>query len=467
MASLRREAGKPSKRQATKSQAKNGRVSRKGWRLQFYIDKRRQSVWLGDISKKRAEDTKRFIEDLIAAKAVGHKPDGDAAAWAESLEGRLRDALVNCGLCRPATPKPSLDVQLYLGPFIDHYLKLRTDLKPCTITKFEQMRSWAVEFFGDRKQLDSITPADFEQWLRWMREKRVAADGKTEIKPLSPATANKHGKRLRQLLEFALKSRFIKTNPSAEYKLGSEVNTSRQAYVTAKMAIDVLEQCPDVSWKLIFALPRYAGFRCPTEVLNIRWSDVDWERGRMRVDSVKTGLRFCPIFPELRPILEEAWNEAAARSQTKQPARDSFVVSRYRDSAANLRTHMLRLIKAAGLEAWPKVFVNLRSSCRTDLEERFPSHVVNSWLGHSTRVAEKHYLQVTDDHWQRANGGAIGGDIFSNGGAIGGDSSTPLETVGVGADNDFPVKSNGQQSGTDSRELAECPRKDSNLGPAD
>ena len=31
-----------------------------------------------------------------------------------------------------------------------------------------------------------------------------------------------------------------------------------------------------------------------------------------------------------------------------------------------------------------------------------PSHVIDAWLGHSTKVAERHYLLVTDDHWQRA-----------------------------------------------------------------
>ncbi len=32
----------------------------------------------------------------------------------------------------------------------------------------------------------------------------------------------------------------------------------------------------------------------------------------------------------------------------------------------------------------------------------FPDHVVNKWLGHSGKVAEKHYLQVTDVHWNKA-----------------------------------------------------------------
>lgn len=39
---------------------------------------------------------------------------------------------------------------------------------------------------------------------------------------------------------------------------------------------------------------------------------------------------------------------------------------------------------------------------RADLQELFPDHVINAWLGHSGAVAEKHYLQVTDEHWRLA-----------------------------------------------------------------
>ena len=55
--------------------------------------------------------------------------------------------------------------------------------------------------------------------------------------------------------------------------------------------------------------------------------------------------------------------------------------------------------------------MNLRATRRTELQELFPDHVVNSWMGHSSRVAEKHYLQVTPDHWSKAIGGNAGGNI--------------------------------------------------------
>ena len=43
---------------------------------------------------------------------------------------------------------------------------------------------------------------------------------------------------------------------------------------------------------------------------------------------------------------------------------------------------------------------------RTELAEKFPSHVVCKWLGNSPDIANKHYLQVTDDHFAAATGQA-------------------------------------------------------------
>lgn len=109
------------------------------------------------------------------------------------------------------------------------------------------------------------------------------------------------------------------------------------------------------------------------------------------------------------------------------------MVTRYRDGQ-NLRTQFGRIIKAAGLIPWPKPFNNLRASRRTELQEKFPSHVIDSWLGHSTKVAERHYLQVTDEHWRTAidSRSHTGSHIKSGSGAITKNQPTkkPLEIIG-------------------------------------
>ena len=160
------------------------------------------------------------------------------------------------------------------------------------------------------------------------------------------------------------------------------------------------DACPDAEWRLLFALSRYGGLRCPSEHLGLRWEDVDWERGRLTIHSPKTehhaggATRVVPIFPELHGPLMEVFERA-------EPG-DSHVITRYRRSNQNLRTQLQRIIRRAGLKAWPKRFQNLRSTRQTELEGEHPSFVVCAWLGNSQAVAKAHYLQVTDAHFEAA-----------------------------------------------------------------
>ena len=132
----------------------------------------------------------------------------------------------------------------------------------------------------------------------------------------------------------------------------------------------------------------------------MQWSDTDWARNRVTVHSPKTEhhpggeSRVIPMFPELRPFLEEVFDQAEPGT--------GCVITRYRDTNSNLRTQLQRIIQRAGLKPWPKLFQNLRSTRQTELEELFPSHVVCAWIGNSQLVAAKHYLQVTDEHYKRA-----------------------------------------------------------------
>jgi integrase len=245
-----------------------------------------------------------------------------------------------------------------------------------------------VEQFGNDLLMADISAGDADDW----RE--------TLLKRLSAATVSREVKRARQFFRAAVRKRLIAENPFADLASPAQVNNSREYFVSPDDAEKVLEACPDGQWRLIIALSRYGGLRCPSEHLSLRWGDVDWERGRMIVRSPKTEhhaggeSRIVPLFPELRPYLESAWDEAEPGT--------AYVVSRYRDASANLRTQFLRFIRRSGLKPWPRLFHNLRASRQTELTARFPLHVVCEWIGNSAPIADKHYLQVTDAHYADA-----------------------------------------------------------------
>ena len=104
--------------------------------------------------------------------------------------------------------------------------------------------------------------------------------------------------------------------------------------------------------------------------------------------------RQTPLFPELRPLLAEGLELAEDKSE--------FIITRYRDASQNLRTTFEKIIKRAGLVPWPKLFQNMRSSRETELVETYPVHVVTAWLGNTASVAAKHYLQTTEEHFEKA-----------------------------------------------------------------
>jgi hypothetical protein len=91
--------------------------------------------------------------------------------------------------------------------------------------------------------------------------------------------------------------------------------------------------------------------------------------------------------------LQRAFHEA--------PSGSEYVVPRAR-GGRNLRRYAEQTIKKAGVPLWPKLFVNCRSSRETELLAVYPAHVVFAWLGHTAKVAQQHYLQVTDADYDRA-----------------------------------------------------------------
>ena len=103
----------------------------------------------------------------------------------------------------------------------------------------------------------------------------------------------------------------------------------------------------------------------------------------------------CPIFPELRPYLEAAWDAA--------PDGAEFVVNRYRRANQNLRETFLKILKRAGMQPWPRLFQNLRASRETALMARYPAKGVASWLGNSAPVAMRHYAMATDESCKAAS----------------------------------------------------------------
>jgi integrase len=346
----------------------------------------RRPIYLGRMSKRDAHEIKNRVEEIVNAAILGQALERNTAEWVAKIGNPVHVKLAAAGLVAPRDPSDKKQMQL--AALLDSYIAGRTDVKPRTRINLVVCRARLVEFFGADKPVDAVTTADAKDWEIWLK-KRYAK-----------GTIGRTIKRAKQFFQAAIDRELISKNPFGKIKPPSQVNESRKFFVTLETAQTVLDACPDAEWRLLFALSRFGGLRCPSEHLALTWSDVDWERNRFRVVSSKKehlegeGVRWVPIFPELRPYLDEAYDQA--------PDGARFVIHRYRDGDKNFRTRFMRILRRAGLEPWPKLFQNLRASRETELAEAYPIHVVCAWMGNSSLVAQKHYLQVTEEHFAKA-----------------------------------------------------------------
>jgi len=271
---------------------------------------------------------------------------------------------------------------------MDAYITGRADVKQRTRWNLQICATRLVEFFGPDKLLRDVKAGDADEFCSWLRAR------------YAQATAARTIKRAKQFFQAAVRKEYLRKSPFVECKAGHQSNAARVHFVSVEEARKVLGACPNADWRLLFALSRYGGLRCPSEHLALTWNDVDWERGRFRVRSCKTehladgGERWVPIFPELRPFLEEAFDLAAPGT--------FYVINRCRDDSVNLRTQLNRIIRRAGLTPWPRPWHNLRATRQTELAGKFPLHVVCPWIGNKQAVAAEHYLTVTHDHFALA-----------------------------------------------------------------
>jgi integrase len=382
-----------------------------GYRRILFVspDGSRKTVRLGKCSKKDAETVKFRIESLLSATITGSL-DRDTSFWLASITEKnpeLRSKLEAVGLVEPLVPEP-VDTTTLSEHVTDFIRRVGATRKPGTIAVWRQVESELTKFMPEGILLSDVTRGHAKQFHESLKKRGLAT-----------LTIVKHVRIAKQMLEDAVEWEKITANPFAKIKLSASI--PKHNVEVPRETIDSLMPTLDTNWQTIIALSRYGGLRCPSEVLSLRWADIDWERSRMAVPEPKVehhegrGVRSCPIFPELLPYLQKAWDVLG-----DEPAEFVIDMPAYRAAAntgegwknANLRTQLLKRLKRAGISPWGRLFHSMRASRQTELERSFPLHVVCHWLGNSPKVANRSYLLTTESDFERAvQGGTDSGTV--------------------------------------------------------
>lgn len=386
---------------ASISRESNGRRT-----VQFIgTDGKRRSIRLGKVPQRTAEVVKLRVELLVSAKLAGHAIDDETARWIGGLDAVMHAKLSAKGV--ELVPSREAISAATVGGFLDEFLTRRIDVKPATKEVWGQVVRNLRTFFGEARGLTAVTESDAEDFKMYLVGQKLAS-----------TTVHKRLQFARMFFKAAKKRKLIAANPFAEVSAKGVMQPDRQRFITRAEADKLLAAC-NPTWRLIVSLCRYGGLRCPSEVLSLRWQDVNWETNRLTIQSPKTehhegkGSRVIPLFPELREVLTEAFEAApdgAVYVVDERLRKSSQGKAGWRN--CNLRTTFEKIVKRAGLKPWPRLFHAMRASRETELAKSYPIQVVTAWLGNTPRIALKHYLQTTDEDFERAaRGGAESGAV--------------------------------------------------------
>ncbi|HEY8669059.1 MAG TPA: hypothetical protein VIL86_20585, partial [Tepidisphaeraceae bacterium] len=222
-----------------------------GYRRILFVagDSSRKTIRLGKVTMKQAEAFKVKAEALIGAGITGNMDD-ETSRWLATIDDKMHARLAAAGLVKARTGGRAV-----LGTFIDAFIASRPGMKEHTRLNWVQVRQWLVKHFGESRDMRSIDHGDALDWQTFM-----AKGG------LGENTLRRHIGRARQLFKAAIRRGLVRgVNPFEGMAATVRADKERLVFVTRDAIAKVLDACPDAQWKLMIALSRYGGLRCPSE----------------------------------------------------------------------------------------------------------------------------------------------------------------------------------------------------------
>ena len=340
----------------------------------------RRSLTLGKATKHQAAEVKRRIERLIVAAQLNEQPDLATLQWLRGVSPKLHRKLSEIGL---AVHRPAQTLDELCRSY-----RASLTCQPPTLRNVDIVSDNLKTFFGQDKLIQDVSPGDADEFKAFL-----TSAGRQDGEALGQATVSRRCGRSRQIFGFAVRKRWLSSNPFAHISRSSEANRSRDFYVPREL-IQRLMQLADREFALILALARFAALRCPSDIITLQWQHVDWHADCFQVHSPKTGFRAVPIFAEVKPYLQAVWEAA--------PEGADLLFPRHQITGAALTNKLQRMLRSIREVLWPKPWNNMRASCETDLLSLYPALTVVKWVGHSLRISEQHYAQVAKEHHDRA-----------------------------------------------------------------
>jgi len=339
-------------------------------------------------------DGKRYSKSFKTRK--------EAERYAEGKQSDVRKG--------KADPPPNISLQDFIA---EHEKVMNGQVAPQTL--YDQVRALRLfsQHVGKNMQLDRIRPRYAESFVA----SRLASGIKT-------ASANKDIRTLKSIFNLAIEPRgylLPDQNPFRKIKQRKQ-SLKPIRYVTPQEFQRAISAAPSIWWKALLAAAYTTAARIG-EILNLTWSDLDFEHNRLRIvrkEDSKTlpgwepkdhEGRVLPVPAEVMQLLADLQTDAdEGCPYVFVPGRRWKHIQRLQKAGSwnvrqrlinNLNRNFAVLRKLAGVEQF--AFHDLRRSCITNWAKHLPVHVVRKLAGHSDiKTTQQYYLSVQEDDLELA-----------------------------------------------------------------
>ena len=358
------------------------------WEIQFRDkNKRMRTITLSSKYKERTAQRLQDAVKVLVSKKINddptpHKP---TQVWVEDASPEIREKLAKFGLW--TLPSKHTTQELW-----DTYLHKQRDKYHKTLKTYIYAKDRFFKFFQPDELIAELTQDKMLEWKQFLLDNGYG-------EPTVAGTISK----AKAVFNWAVRSGMIEKSPLSGVGRGSYRNPKKDRFITIDEYKQLLEACMCQEWRVIITLARIGGLH-PCEILNLRWSDIYWEKDRFQVFNSKLAQyegkyrRVTPIFKKIAIELEKL--RAIPGNENQE-----YVINRYPNrEEINLVTQFNRIAMKAGLGRISRPFDNMRATRATEVHNKWGAKKESLWIGHSVKEALDSYLMVTDDDYAIAAG---------------------------------------------------------------